>query len=368
MKTKIPNLGECSIDSLKIRIELSELISYDPTITKTVVSFDKETGEQLKEFKECSKRYFINDFSFYVSIVERVRVGANRYSDCIMLLINSKQIGSKYFEGLTLETLPIVFDLIKEVGILDCNYSTFLLSAPSDIDFKKDYELPLEDYKEMLSACSIMTKPSSNRDKGFTPFNKGKFNLGVSWSVRKTSKYLTNPHVKIYHKGYELMNPNEEGGSKDFKDRYLSFVDTDNIIRIESTIKNKKHLESLKLGLKTFTLQDLLSLSVEQKDSILSQTINCHLLPRTKNLIYKNESELTPVDSALLSLLVLTISNGKCSFERALKTVLSPIKNNSSKTNMKKKIIKLYNDYVKGTDYDKKSSKIENILDGLGWF
>lgn len=368
MKTNIPNLGECSIDSFKLRIELSSLISYDKTLNENLITLDAETCSTIeREFKRQSKKYFLDGFSIYASISEKVRVSNDRFADCLTVLINSKQLGSRYFEGITIDNLPVVFDMIKSVGILNCSYDVFIDSSPTDVDFKKDYEVVFDEYKEVVSSCRIMTKTSTDRDIGCTPFTS-KDNYGISWSVRTTSKYLTNPYTKIYHKGLEFIKESEKGGSKDFKDKYLSSVDTSNVIRIETTIKNKKHLGSLKIGLVNFSLRELLSLTSEQKDQILSKAVNSHLLPRTNSLSFKTESKMTPSNRIYLNLLMGLVSDSNFTFKRALNLALNGIENDSSKSKNKKVLTRLYNDHLKGTDYEKKSSNVENILDGLGWF
>ena len=119
MSTNIPNLGQCSIDSFKLRIELSNLISYDNTLNESLVTLDAETLSNIeREFKRQSKKYFCDGFSVYASISENVRISKERFSDCLTLLINSKQIGSRYFDGITHKTffsishsLKLVFDI-----------------------------------------------------------------------------------------------------------------------------------------------------------------------------------------------------------------------------------------------------------------
>ena len=143
----------------------------------------------------------------------------------------------------------MIYNKVIELGILKCDFSTFIGGVPTDIDFKKDYEMELDNYKEIIKACSLMSKNSSQVDVG-KRLHKGENNLGISWSKRETSKYIANPFTKIYHKGLEFISPKDKGGSKEFKDKYLSHIDTSNIIRIETTVKNKRHLESLKLDLK----------------------------------------------------------------------------------------------------------------------
>ena len=365
METNIPNLGQCSIDSLKLRIELKDLYSFDQALNENLITLDEETLSVVEEtFKRKSKYYQSGGFGFYASIVENVKVAKDRSSDCLILLINSKQLGARYFEGITKETITIIYDEIKRLGIMECSASTFLYSSPTDIDFKKDFSIQFDEYKEVINACKVMTKQSTNRDKGCTVFAK-KDNWGISWSVRSTKNYLSNPYTKIYHKGLEFSS---ENGSKAFKDRYLPLVDTSNIMRIETTVKNRKHLESFKIPLGTFTLYDLLSLSDESKDKILAKAINSHLLPRTKSLAFKTESKMSPTQRIYLNLLMGLINDSNFTFKRALNLALNGIENASTKSLNKRTLTRLYTDHLEGTDYETKSDNVENVLSGLGWF
>ena len=363
--SKIPNLKQVTIDSCKLSIPLSHLTSYDKSLIEELIVVDKETCSIIeKEFKRVSKKYFFEEFSVYASIHENKRTSLNRFEDCLIILINSKQLGSRYFEGITFDTLPTIFQLVRKLGILDCSYGVFLKASITDIDFKKDYVLEFNNYKELIKGCELMTKPSNNRDKGCTVYSD-KMNYGIEWSVRETSKYSTYPFVKIYHKGLELMS---DSGSKEFKDRYLSHMDLSNVIRIESTVKNKKHLESLKLGLKYFTINELLHLSQEEMNKIISKSINAHLLPRTKSLSFKTESKMTPTNRIFLNSLIGLTLDADFSFDRALNLLLNGIENDSSKSNNKKVLKRLYFDHVNGTNYEKKSSEVESIFDSIGWF
>ena len=130
METNIPNLEQCSIDSLKLRIELKDLYSYDKSLNENLITLDQETLSVVDEnFKRKSKYYQSGGFGFYASIVENVKVSKDRSCDCLILLINSKQLGSKYFEGITKETITIIYDEVKRLGIMDCSASTFLYSS-----------------------------------------------------------------------------------------------------------------------------------------------------------------------------------------------------------------------------------------------
>ena len=149
---------------------------------------------------------------------------------------------------------------------------------------------------------------------------------------------------------------------------YLPNLDVSNVMRIEVTIKNKKHLESLKLGLESYSLKEIINLSTEQKNKIIATCINSHLLPRTKSLTFKTESKMTPTNRIFLNSLIGLTLDANFSFDRALNLLLNGIENDSSKSNNKKVLKRLYFDHINGTDYEKKTSKVESIFDSFGWF
>jgi len=365
--SKIPNLEQISIDSCKLSIPLTLLKTYDSTIIKHIIELDKSTGEVLDDFKKFAKRYFFQEFSVYVSIVENKRISLNSFEDSLILLINSKQIGVRYFEGITPITLPLFYHLmVKEMKIFDCDYDTFLMSSITDIDFKKDYQIELPNYKELVDGCETMTRPSSSKDKGKTKFG-GKYNYGIEWSKRKgNKKAISQPFVKIYHKGMELLS---EDGSLEFHNKYLSaYYDVSNVMRLEVTVQDKKHLKTFKLGLKEYNLREVISLTQEQMNGIISKCINKHLLPRTKSLAFKTEARMTPTNRIFINALLGLTLDAKMSYERALNLLLNGIENDSSKSNNKKVLKRLYFDYVNNTDYHVKTEKVESIYSSFGWF
>lgn len=360
--TKIENIGIPSIDSFKLRLEVGHLDSFDKSLLDTLVTYNAETSEVEKEFKRGAKNYPCKEYSYYASYVENVRVSKERYVDCIMLLINSKQLGSDYFKGITIETIKGVYDDIKSLGIVKCGYSTFLNSAITDIDVKKDHYLELDEYKELCKTLAIMTKPSSNRDKGCTTF-KDKTNYGIAWSKRETTKYLSQPYLKIYHKGIELLHH-----SVKFYDEYLKFKEVKNVMRIETTIKNKKHLTALNLDFNKYSLDEFLRLSNEQLNEIIGKAVNSHLAPRSKVRTFKSKRDLSPSHQTILNSISICTTELNWSLLRIENHLLKGIENKVSKSRQKKLIKELYEDEIKGTNYDSKSTKIDSVLDSFGWF
>jgi len=358
--SKISNLGIPSIDSLKYRIPIKYLDGYDAELTDHFITINESTGEIKGDFKTQSKEYKFEGFSIYASIQKQVRISLTDFEDCLIIGISSKVLKSKYFYGITSKTIGLIYTTIIDAGLMSCSFDTFLLGTPTDVDFKKDYSLELEPYKDILSGCAKMTKPSSNRDKGCTVF-RTKENLGISWSVRTTNKAKTNPYLKIYHKGIEFNTK-----SNQFRELYFKGVDLSDVIRIETTVKNKDHFKSLGLGLKTFTLGELLDLDIDSMNKIISTAVNCHLLPRSKMMQFKTDKTMSPKDRVYLNSM-LGFFELEMSFDRVFNLMSNGIESKVSKSRFRATYKDLYLTHVKGTTFDVKVPKIDSYYDSIGW-
>jgi hypothetical protein len=298
--TNVIKEGIASVDSLQLRIELSKLISFDDMLTNTILHVNEETSVIENKVKRKHHHYKFDNFSFYASIARNVRVSKTSQADCLILLVNAKQIESDYFDGITKDNISIIFDKLIEHEIIDCSLDTFIThSYPTDIDIKKDYRLPFDEFKEVIVVTETMTKISNKSKVGCNVFS-----TGIEWSNRRTTQYKTNPFFKIYHKETELLTKS----TIDFTNRYLKGIDFKDLFRIETTIKDRDHLRQLNLGLKDFNLKEILSLTQEQLNSVISKSINAHLSPRTKSLTFKNKSKLTPTKQQQLNALLVFTS------------------------------------------------------------
>jgi hypothetical protein len=365
MIVKVQNLGKPSIDSLKLRIPISKLKSFDEALNDVYVTTNQTTGEIEKEFKRKSKQYFCDEYSFYVSKI-KVSTSVNINEECIVLLLNSKQLESGYFQGITEQNISLIHSKVVSLGIVDCSLSVFLSGVVTDVDFKKDFEIDLDNYKEVLEGCSAMSKESGQLDVGKRSFNEVT-NKGIQWGKRESNKYISNPFTKIYHKGFDLITSKENKGAKEFKDRYLSHLDTIDLVRIETTVKNKKHFESLKLGLKSFTLGNVLSLSTDKMNSIISSAVNKCLSDRSRVVVFKGKDELSVRDYLDLDHL-LCLAELNYSLSRSVQRMTKSIKSKDTKSRYKKRLTSLYNDHINNTDYAPKVTKVNEFFDNIGWF
>lgn len=371
--SNISNLTKCSVDSLKLRLQISVLDSYDKRMDDMIIQYNENTAEEQNRFKERALNFlsprlnngFELNYSLYAS-TKNSSVSLGHKDNCVEILINSKQLEHKYFQGITITNICVIYNMIIELGIIKCSFKTFMdESLITDIDFKKDFYLELSDYKEMIKGCDEMTKLSKKEYGGNISFTSPT-NYGIQWGKsRSTEKFKTYPFTKIYHKTMELSRPKEKKGSLQFAQQHLRGINYKDIIRVETTVKNKEHLQHLKLGLTKFNLREILELSDEKKDSILAKAFNLHLLRRTRKA-YRTKGKLTPANEMNLGQLSLMINTFKYSFNEAIRTMISPITCPVAKSNKKRSLTALYEDYIYKTDYVLKSKNIENIYSEIG--
>ena len=363
--TNIENLRDCSVDSMNIRIPLHELTSYDHSLEANKITIDEDTAEVEKKFKLTSKRYDQGSYSFKASLINTTLEGGVR-ADCIAIGIHSKLLESRYFEGLTEHNIHLVHSKLVELKIIECSLDTFISqSRTSDTDFKKDFPCQMDNYKEMISGCKEMTKESKRDNGGMRPFTKPS-NYGIQWGGnRNTTDWKTFPFTKIYHKSLQLSIPKEVNGALEFAQQFLQHLDYNDIIRVETTVKNKEHFERLQLGLKSFMLKDILALTKEQKDKIMASAVNKHL---TRNLhkVFSKQSDLTPTMKVYLASLLHMTQTLDYSFKNALSIFLSMLENKKEKYRVKKVITRIYEDYIFKTNYEMKAQLIEDIYTDIG--
>ena len=129
-------------------------------------------------------------------------------------------------------------------------------------------------------------------------------------------------------------------------------------------IKLKKHL--LKYEVKSQKFIDLLKLSQEKKTSILSKIVNIHLMPR----FIKPEKpikKITPSDMMLYNSLYLLSNKMYLNKYRAVESLLTNIKNKTTKSRAKKKLEHIYDTYVQMQDKSKKKEKMISLFDAICW-
>ena len=103
--------SEYSIDSMKIRIPISDLNSFNKCLTDTHYIVDSQ-GDIIDTL-EANRKQTIGKLSMQV---KRVMHTYNRNVDCLLIGIPSKQLGDKYFDGITSSSFLDIYDQINSTA------------------------------------------------------------------------------------------------------------------------------------------------------------------------------------------------------------------------------------------------------------
>ena len=354
-KKHIDSLNTIEIDSLKLRIPFELVEVLDSRINDEYVSINCNTAEYdgepvvrnwlVKEFRGYSTRWQIRYQNLVRGMPKKV----------LTILMSSKILEENYFEGLSIDNHKNVYQKLISMEVAFFEYDSFINAECTDIDFKKDIKTTM--FRDLIPMLVSSARTSHLSGTGIRSFQK-KENMGVQWSDRKGAT-LKNPYLKIYHKTIELKN-----NSVEFKNEYLFDFNISNIVRVEFTIKNNKHLK--KYGIQSQKFIDLLKLSQEKKTSILSKIVNIHLMPR---FIKPDRplKQITPSDIMLFNSLYILSNKMYLNKYRAVDYLLTNIKDKTAKSRAKKKLEHIYDTYVQMQDKSKKKEKMISLFDAICW-
>jgi len=284
--TKIQNsnipkvfLEKASIDSFRIYIPVVLIgrENINRIILSHILEVDEETGEQISR---KLKKLKIEETGFDIHAHIRKKQSAKGIEEQLVILLNAKFLQSyKYFEGVTKDNFPIIFQkLIDKKVISDkVDYNNFLkISSVVDLDIKQDFRILLDEWNVIRHATKQFknyNKVDSNPTFGG---NSNDGNLGFYFNTREKST-IARPFLKGYSKEVELKT-----NSKDFTDAYLHGMDLTDLRRIEVQVKDKKHLQLF--GVNDNSLETILDLSEKKLHEI-----QCKIFQKYKPTSFKQE-------------------------------------------------------------------------------
>lgn len=341
-----------SIDSLKLRIPIQKVEIIEPALKgnwiKAVISVD--TGEIIEDPEKFKTKAFgVEKKGIKTKYLCQKISNGRTVEDFLCILFNSKLLKGRYLEGITAENVGIVHDELIKQNVISVSFEDFLNGICTDIDFKADYELGENvSFDDILTKLDNMTLKTSDREKGNRIFRQ-KGNYGIEWSKRQFSSN-SNPYVKIYHKSKELLH-----NSNIFYNEYIGSV-VENLIRVEWTLKGKKHAESFNLQKESgkriqvafddMRFLNLLALSDINKNHMSTQIMSKHIEGIVK-MIKEKKDGMNPADLLIKNMLKYFKENNMGLFE-AFK-ILTEGMNKRSRWQYKKKIEELW-----AIDMDKK--------------
>jgi hypothetical protein len=291
-------LQTLKIDSLKIRIPLEEVKIVSSTFLE---KFQKVflTGEIDETVSlENNKTSIKEGITCRIGVVN-YRINKDESKEFVYIQANSKMLKSGYLEGITAETIELIYNYIIQENVVFFTLEQFLGSYVSDIDFAYDIEISPETMIKMNQRIFSKVKESKVKlvDK---PFRKDS-NIGLQFNRREKAT-PSSPFIKIYHKGVEFKHHSSE-----FYNFYLKDINLDNYGRLEYTLKSAKHQKHL--GVEIKTLRKLITEeTIQIMETIVLQGISeCYIDSKTSTRDY---SKLTPMHKILIFYMESLIKEG----------------------------------------------------------
>lgn len=255
------NFGRIKIDSLKVIIPLTQVEVVDGKFNQEYVNskFYQSTGEVTEVLNRDTNQFCSsNGIKVKLEVVWIKFGGVNekdfKGEEFLVFQPSSKFLKENYFDGISLENLPVIYDYLIGLNIVHFSYQSLLNARFADVDFCLDFISSMETFESMVSVINSNVLPSLQHFA--KPFNK-KFNSGLQFNQRKEST-PTRPFLKFYHKSTELLNNSNEFYFEYLKDNYSETI-AKGIGRYEITLKNsafKKHYK-----VESITVEELLNIS-----------------------------------------------------------------------------------------------------------
>lgn len=358
-----------SIDSLKLRIPLSLVQVKDPIILDHVIEVNERTGEIDPEtYKRKFKEYNLTETS-KVKLGIETRTTAKGVEECLMIYVNSKILQDKYFNGITFDNSRHVYDTIQGLNVVVFSYEVFMRSDCTDIDLKLDETMSQDEWNELLKEFQLATIPTKESDKGFKrfkPTKKDPYQNGLQYNSRARAS-ASRPFLKLYWKGGELKSKSNE-----FRSEHLAHVtdhELSQIVRIETTIKDKRHAKLL--GVESTTFLSLLSITENTKEDIFRKMLSKYLEKPKRQIqiegVKETSGTLSPIEHVMYCSLVSLLEHTKDTPENVINALIQTIPSKVSKSRKKSELNLIYERHVKGSKVDLRNAKINSFFAKFGW-
>lgn len=354
-------IGKPKIDSFRLIIPLSKVdLNPNHRELNRVLTTINSDGEIIAEKENLSFRnqddpasvkYILTKYDVYLK------------ESAIKLGISAKSLGQSYFQGISKDTIEIIYQKLKSEDVVRVTRSELLEARIVDVDFCIDYFLEKGDIKTLINRIRKLTRPTTKANLGSNVFSE-QTNKGIEFGKRdKVGKgYKTRQFLKYYAKALELKY-----NSTEFYEKYLMpqlnqmriledgstvvgnrYFDEDRLIRIETTIKNSAHFKTY--GQNIGTLKDVLSIKPQDMSPYFNRAIRMHM--ESRRFIDPDKKQMKPTDRALMIALKLRAQNLRMKpFDVVPWLAEELLGNEPSKQEMyrmKKKLYDLYDQFERG--------------------
>jgi len=265
--SKVSN--QCTIDSMQVRIPLSDLSKHSSSLTDNTYLVTS-TGEVISELTS-NRKHQVGDKGLSLQI-KGIRHKGRENIDCLVIGAPSKILGSQYFDGITNDSFRIIYDAIIGSGLVGVSMDALLSSGiATDFDIKKDSYFPGHmDFGQYCYHLKRQAKPTTDIGKGCKVYNNVNDGRGIQFSTRKTAT-AAYPFLKLYDKARELHTK-----SLSFTRECLPSYDITGLVRAEVTVKNRQQFKRV-IKSADNSLGAVLSLSSNEMQMFLTHAQQIHI-------------------------------------------------------------------------------------------
>jgi len=362
---KLPSSIE--VDSLKLRIPLNQLDEVNIDFIKNPHLEVSEVTGEVTRIKNKGYRIPIGETAVIHVDIKHVKAVHNKPPiECLIILLNAKQLGARYFEGITKDNLQIIYNNLIGSGLFKFSWKTFLQSSCTDIDLKFDEVMNRDSRIELVKSFNASVLPKrTDSVKAYTkPSAKNNNSVGIQFNHRERAT-KSKPFFKIYSKGSESIAKDTQSvdkGETPFFDAHFSYKQLEDICRIETTIKDKSMASAI--GLKSLELGQIVHWNEETKVQVFrymfSKYLSTHVL---KNEAKPKDSKITPSDMVHFNAMVMLIKHTETPIESIIDVLVRNIDSKVSKSRMKTKLEELYREHIENTNHD-----VEDAIKKVGQF
>ena len=380
MTNKFNFIEQVRVDSIKIRIPLTHLTIHDYDSFQRI-GFHTERTYEVDEFSYRHKaQKFKTECGTITLSISKVKITQELVTDCLIILVNSKQLKHDYFQGITIDTIQRIYEAINsiksEVGnkVLSIDYETFIYADTTDIDYKIDFRMNQTEWTNVIKDFMTLTYPTKTgigyeREKYKPKKSNDYLQNGLQYNTRKSATTY-KPFFKLYYKGGEFLTPVDKDGSKDFYDSFLKdhFNDSEirSICRLETTIKDKKMAE--KYGIKSTQLLKIISLPTETMLEVFRKMFESYMQKRKSNISVQAPTTIIAPTSIVFynSIMLIMKSTGMTGLE-AIDNLIQNIPGKVSRSRTKTQLVRIYNDFIQGGDVDLSNKKVNDFFKLFDW-
>lgn len=272
-----------SLDTFNITLPASCFLCHSKQLLDTDVSCIEISNVTLELYVQRAKtkpQSLIGaSGTKYVMLKDR-RTGER----LLRLELTSKSLKERYLQGICLETLPLLYELIMKDRLVTFSYENLLLQPVTDFDYERLYlwEYSLEflcDYYRSLKASYFKSEEKGRCLVLYTEPEKN--NVGFYVNERRHSKSIVSAHIKSYYKWGEMLSKDED---------MMQFITAPEALlkkvhRQELTVSGKAQAKAL--GLSGTTLSELIrmpqDLISEAYELVMDANFNPHLVKKAKS-------------------------------------------------------------------------------------